>query len=362
MLKMTDPVNELERRASEALLTLLKQVPAITVEEIEHSLPGPSPNIDVLARISASGEPHVLVCEVKAVGQPRFVRAALLQLHAHVTRLGKNATAVFIAPYLSPDARRLCHEQGVGFLDLEGNARIVFDGVFIERSVSSKPAPDRRTLRSLFKPRSAQILRVMLRKPSRAWRTIELAQAADVSLGHVSNVRTALLDREWAHVASEGLSLTQPDAVLDAWRNAYDASAGRHLSFYTTLHGAAFDEAARRVFATSFDHMDINVAFASFSAASWLAPYGRSGTQYFYANDNGLDRLREILRLSPTTRGENVMAILPNDPGIFRDIVEPAPGILCTGPVQTYLDLAVAGERGREAADHLREERLRWQE
>lgn len=362
MLKVTDSVNDLERRASEALLALLKQVPAVAVEEIEHSLSGPPPNIDVLARISASGQPHVLVCEVKANGQPRFVRSALLQLRAHLAQLGKNTTAVLIAPYLSQDARRLCQEQDVGFLDLEGNARIVFDGVFIERSVSSKPPSDRRALRSLFKPKSAQILRVMLREPSRAWRTIELAEAADVSLGHVSNVRTALLDREWAHVAPDGLSLIDPDAVLDAWRDAYDALAGRHQSFYTTLHGGAFDEAARTAFATSVDHMDVNVVFASFSAARWFAPYGRSGTQYFYANDYGFHRLHAILKLSPAARGENVTLVLPNDPGVFRDIVEPAPGILCTSPVQTYLDLAAAGERGREAADHLRREKLRWRQ
>ncbi|MDA4631000.1 hypothetical protein NZA98_07735, partial [Escherichia coli] len=33
----------------------------------------------------------------------------------------------------------------------------------------------------------------------------------------------------------------------------------------------------------------------------------------------------------------------------------------CTSSVQTYLDLAIAGERGAEAADHLRKEKLSWQ-
>lgn len=48
------------------------------------------------------------------------------------------------------------------------------------------------------------------------------------------------------------------------------------------------------------------------------------------------------------------------DEGLFRDAVEPAPHVRCTSPVQTYLDLYVAGERGREAADHLRKEKLKW--
>jgi hypothetical protein len=53
----------------------------------------------------------------------------------------------------------------VGFLDLEGNARLVFGGVFIERLVPGRPAVDRRELGSIFKPKAAQVLRVMLRAP-----------------------------------------------------------------------------------------------------------------------------------------------------------------------------------------------------
>lgn len=132
-------------------------------------------------------------------------------------------TPVLVAPFLSSVAQALCREQGVGFLDLdlEGNARLAFDAVFIERAVASKPAAERRELKSLFKPKSAQVLTVMLRDPTRSWQVAELAEAADVSLGHVSNVRSGLLDREWAQVSHQGLFLSAPDRLLDAWREAY---------------------------------------------------------------------------------------------------------------------------------------------
>ena len=58
----------------------------------------------------------------------------------------------------------MCEEQGVGYLDLEGNARIAFGGVFIERVVADKPVAQQRELKSLFKPKSAQVLRAMLRE------------------------------------------------------------------------------------------------------------------------------------------------------------------------------------------------------
>lgn len=351
-------MKNLENQAAHALRSLLTQVPAVKLVDLGDEAPQLDRGIDIVANINVFGRNHVLACAIKSSGQPRHVRMALFQLREHVTRYGQGAIPVFIAPYLSPEAQALCRENGVGFLDLEGNARLVFDSVFIERQVANKPISDRRELKSVFKPKSAQVLRVLLRNRQRAWRVTELAQAAGVSLGHVSNVRVALLDREWAQISEEGLFLSDPDALLDEWRDAYEPPVGKRLAFYTTMHGAALEEAARRVLRS--DGEIGLAAFASFSAAHWLAPYGRTGTQYFYADEVGLERLQSGLKLSAMSKGENVVVTLLNDIGLLRDTEEPAPGAVCTSPVQTYLDLANAGERGREAADHLRRERLVW--
>jgi hypothetical protein len=74
-----------------------------------------------------------------------------------------------------------------------------------------------------------------------------------------------------------------------------------------------------------------------------------------------LEHIRQSLRLSSSLKGENVIVSAPRDRGVFLDVYEPVPGIRCTSPVQTYLDLSVSGERGREAAEHLRRTRLTWQ-
>ncbi len=360
MLKMRESMKEkeFETQAADALRDLLGQVSVVRLEDIKRETLGSAGGMDIVAQINVSGKPHTLVCEVKSNGQPRHVRTALLQLREYVSRLEKDATPILIAPYLSPEGQALCRESETGFLDLRGNARLVFDGVFIERIVGNKPPAIRRELRSLFKPKSAQILRVMLRDPRRAWRVTELAEAADVSLGHVSNVRTALLDREWARVSSEGLSLSEPDKLLDAWREAYEPPEGRRLRLYTILHGSAFEEASLKALRATEDNG--LAILASFSAARWLAPYGRISTQFFYANETGLIRLQDLLGLSSASKGENVIITLPKDHGIFRDTTEPAPGVCCTSVVQTYLDLTAAGERGREAADHLRGEKMKW--
>ena len=359
MLKHVKSVKATESQAAEALRGLLERVPAITVLSVDQQGSAAGEGVDVLVHLETAGQPRMLACEVKSSGQPRYVRAALLQLRNYVARKAQGAIPVFVAPYLSPNAQLLCREEGVGFLDLEGNVHLSFDGIFIDRQVANKPYSERRELKSLFRPKSAQVLRILLRDPTRAWRVVELAEAAAVSVGHASNVRNGLLDREWAEVSEDGLLLSKPDALLDAWASAYEPPAGKRLNFYTTLHGGALEDAARQALHAGDDGGQ--AVFASYSAAQWLAPYARTGTHYFYADLKGLERLRDVLDLSSPSKGENVIVTLLKDAGLFRDTVEPAPGAVCTSPVQTYLDLVIAGERGAEAADHLRKEKLLWQ-
>lgn len=355
MLKYINSMKTAGNLAQQTLRMLLERVPAIKIIDIVPTVSGLAREPDFVAQIEVAGKRYVLVCEVQSNAQPRHVRISLLEMRNYMARHPDNATPVFIAPYLSDSAQELCREEGASFLDFEGNAQLSFGTVFIERRVANKPASDRRELRSLFKPKSAQVLRVMLQNPTRPWRVADLAQAARVSLGHVSNVRVALLDREWGRLSDEGLFLAEPDALLDSWRNSYEAPSGQRLTFYTALHGKAFDEAARQAMRSGGGSSKI--AYASFSSANWLAPYARTGSSYLYANEEGLNQLETTLNLSDVTGGENVVVTLLDDPDLFIDMVEPADGVVCTSAVQTYLDLAASGERGNEASEHLRQEK-----
>jgi hypothetical protein len=263
-----------------------------------------------------------------------------------------------IAPFLSPASQALCKEHEVAFMVLQGNARLVFDGVFIERVAVGQPAVVRRELKSLFSPKAAQVLRLLLRDPWRPWRVAELAEKAEVSLGQVSNVRRGLLDREWATVTDAGLTLKNPDALLDAWSGAYAGLGGKKKSYYTTLHGKGLEDAFLELFHDQRDRP--GVLLASFTAAQWLAPYGRIATHNLLSQTAELERLQQSLALQPAVSGANVVVTLPAHEGVFLDAVKPSPGIACTSPVQTFLDLSAAGERGKEAAEHLRSRLLRW--
>jgi Transcriptional regulator, AbiEi antitoxin, Type IV TA system len=351
-MKSLDPV-KFEEDARAALEAFLRELPRTRIDSIWR--PAQADIEDILADFHIDQQRMRLFCEVKTSGQPRFVRGALDQLSR--IPLDRHSAAIVIAPYLSEQSRALCRNEGKGYFDLEGNVLISAGSVHIERTSPTQPKAEKRSLRSLFKPKSARILRTLLRDPSRPWRIVELAESAGVSVGHVSTISNELKDRAWVQQRENGFVLSDPDDLLDAWAAEYQPPSGDEHALYTHLHGSALDEALRQVMTGPFSQ---RFALRSYSAADQLAPFARNANRYLYADDKGLDQLTRQLRLSAAGKGGNILVLVPDEDGVFDDAVTAGTGFPCTSAVQTYLDLQRSGERGREAADHLRRELLRW--
>lgn len=131
--------NEMEARAAEALGALLHQVSSIKARDI-HFQPARRRS-DFVANVDVLGRSHKLVCNV-ADGDPEHVREALKKLRSCADSRKTDATPVLITPKLSDQTRAMCAERRVGCLDLEGNARLNVDEVFIgKRSVRSVTVP-----------------------------------------------------------------------------------------------------------------------------------------------------------------------------------------------------------------------------
>ncbi len=138
-MKSTRIPNEMESRAAEALGDLLHQVSSIKTRDI--TFQPASRKSDIVANIDVLGHRHKLVCNV-ADGQPDDVRRALQKLRTCAASKKDDATTVLIAPYLSPQDREMCSKNRVGFVDMQGNARLMVDEVFIgKRSVKSVSGP-----------------------------------------------------------------------------------------------------------------------------------------------------------------------------------------------------------------------------
>ena len=363
MMKSVETVKNLDVVAVDAVRDLLGHVPNLEIGSV-----GRDYQIDLRIALTRGGLNYVLIIEVKPNGAPRFVRSVVYQLRDYVAHVdqsnhadaGQRLIPMIVSPYLSPESRAICIDHNVAYLDLFGNAHLAFDSVYIDRAVADKPKAESRALRSIFNPKAAAILRVMLRDPDRAWRVTDLAEKANASLGHVSNVRKALLEREWIEKQADGGVLVHPDALLKTWRENYRRPSGHRITGYTHLHGKQLDEQLSRVL-NPYPQRPRTI-YSLHSAAQWFAPFGRDGTHTFYADESGAQFLQEALRVTPVPKGANVVLHIPNDESLFDDAIEPALGIFCTSPIITYLDLWNGNDRDREAAEYVAKECFPWLE
>ena len=353
--------------AVDAVRALLEHVPNIQTSGVRHEQHLESGRrLDARIDLNHDEIRYALLVEIKSNGAPRFARSAVYQLESCVAHLHRSEhqddtrqfIPLLVSPYLSPEARSICLDHNVAYLDLYGNAHLAFGPVYIERSVPDRPKSEIRAQRSLFNPKAGAILRVLMRDPARAWRVTNLAKAANASLGHVSNIRKALVNREWVEIRDDGLILAQPDALLKSWRENYRQPAGHRFSGYTVLHG---DQLRNRLSGSlNPGSQPPRAICASTSAAEWIAPYVRGGTLSFYTDEPGARMLQEALQLTHAAQGANVIVRIPKDETLLEDAVEPAPGIYCANPVVTYLDLWNGNDRDREAADHMAEKCFPW--
>jgi hypothetical protein len=292
--------------------------------------------------------------ETKSVGQPRAVRTAVLELQNYLQHLPKESRAygVLVAPFISAESAEICNRAGVGYADLAGNARLLFDQIFIETRAAENPFREKRETRSLFAPRATRVLRVVLQGPLRAWKVTELADSARVSLGWVSAVRQQLLAREWAAEEPGGLRVTKPWAVLEAWAKADDWEKRTRTHEYSVLLNEPL-ELAENLKTVLGDEPPVFTQWF----ASWLRhPYTTPAVVTAYVNkfpDESL--VKEKLLGRRVSGGGGLRLVLPKDEGVLRP-AQTLRGFQLVSDVQIYLDLLRAGLRGEEAAEELR----RW--
>jgi hypothetical protein len=96
-----------------------------------------------------------------------------------------------------------------------------------------------------------------------------------------------------------------------------------------------------------------------FSAADLQAPAVRQPRTWLYLNPSLEEAFQTGLEAKPVDTGENLVVLLPNDPGVFYRLDAGNKRLPCTNAVQTYVDLAHAGGRGEEAADAVLQQRLK---
>ena len=296
-----------------------------------------------------------LPVNIATSGHPRSVRAAVNEL-VIFQKNRPGGYGVLVAPYISEASAEICKCNEIGYIDFSGNCWLNFESIFIEIKGNPNRFSRKSELKSLFKPKAERVLRVLLCNPERQWLALDLAEAAKVSAGQVSNVRKLLLEREWIRDQKRGIKLTEPIQALASWLNEYELGRNTAYEFYDM--GSVGDiEAA----ISSFCNLTgTHYAFTSFSGASRYAPFTTYRTVAVYM-DISQENIKE-LPFKPVTSGANIRVISPYDEGVFygtRNIR----GQSVASPVQCYLDLKEEKARGEEAAEALLEQEIKpsWQ-
>jgi hypothetical protein len=345
MLKSLFPMKKYPKDISLELQNCLKQIPFLEITSIQPNSDLPGLSADLLIQ----GHPLRLLVRFQNSGQPRLARLAVYELKTALLEL-TDAYGVFSAPYISPQAASICQNAGIGYFDLAGNCYLSFGAVYIHKEGFPNPLSDKRDLRSLYSPKAERILRVLLTSPRQSWKTQELAQAAQVSLGQVANVKKLLADREWLKADVTGMILSNPSALLDEWAQRYDFRRNQVIEYYTLTDVAE----SEYQFSEACERLGFSYALTGFSAASRIAPMVRYQRMSAYVSGE-IEPLAAALGWKTVNSGANVGLLIPYDDGVFYS-AKNIGGSQITSLVQIYLDLQNLRGRGQEAADAVRRE------
>jgi hypothetical protein len=184
--------NELIKHAKKALQSSFDSVQAVQINQVETESADSGTNF-ILKIKTPLGE-RTIFAELFANGQPRYARL-FIDRSPKLTE-PSDAYYIFMAPFITEKTGKLLKKHDIGYLDLAGNCFISFDSVHIEKEGNKNPFLTRRIFSSLYQAKASRVLRVLLSSPKEPWRLDRLAQKAEVSLGHVYNVKRELLDRE----------------------------------------------------------------------------------------------------------------------------------------------------------------------
>lgn len=297
------------------------------------------------------------IVEYKASATSEDVGSAIRQIATTPT---VGSVPLIVVPYMGDAGRRLCHDAGVSWLDLSGNADINAPPIRIRILCEQNRYKRSGRPQSLFAPRSARLARTLLLQPSRTWPQTELVRATGLNSGYLSR----LLPRyaESGYVAQEQMGRTnvytvvEPDALLDAWNAEYD------FNHHTILRGhiAARDGLGLlRDLSAALNRSEVKHA-ATGLAGAWLwEPFAAFRTVTLYMSAWPSAGLLADLGFNEGARGSNTWLVVPDDAGVFAGQTD-RDGIPCVSAAQVYVDLKAQPERAEEAQAELRRTHLSW--
>jgi hypothetical protein len=347
------PVREVDvlRRAVGGLL---ERLPPTWKTQVQFEVPAGNRRIDALVEIDApDGQRATLLVEAKAQLAVRDIARALEQAQENARALGREATPVLVARYLSPSVQDTLVESDVGYADATGNLWLNLErpALFV-RDVGARKDPWRgpgRPRGDLRGATAARLVRTLVdfRPP---YSLPALSKLSDASVGATYRMIDFLQEEALVKREERGgpIVFVEWRKLLTRWAGEFRVKAPPFTGY---LEPRGFETAMENL----RKQTDATYVVTGSVAAAHFAPYAPSRLGMVYAQDP--DGVAERLGLREVDRGPNILLAAPLD-GVIFERARTIDGLRIAAPSQIAADLLVSPGRGPEEAEVL----LDWME
>jgi hypothetical protein len=361
----------LEQALASKLKELLSTIPWLHDWQIKRVGGKSDPGYDLEAVLPLPSGKTTLAVECKKELRPSTFHAWAQQKSSRLRHL-KSAVPILAMPFVSPRLGELCVQHGWGWYDLAGNCHIdVPHAIYLDRRGNESSYSQNRPSANLSTREAARVIRALLAPENFGARWTQRSMEShfgsrdprvpDPSLGLVNKVVQHLRDEAFIEVSPDGgFFVREPEKLLVAWRDVYRFDRHERRNYFTLMQGRQLRDALARLGLDSGGF----AAYAAFSAAEVQAPHVRQPKTWLYVDAEYTKRLEELAEAKRVDTGDNLVVLIPDDPGVFYLADGGTVGeqrLASTNPVQTYVDLYHCGGRGEEAAEALLEQTLRPQ-
>ena len=343
-MNIADTVN-INRELDAHVLQLLRGVPGLTV-----TAPGATDRrADAILQFGDQREPVAL--EFKS----RTNAATAWQLIEQAKAL--DVALLLVSGETTEEARAILEQHGIGVVDGLGNAHIELPGLLVHLERRRQTRTAGKTAPARLRGKAGLAAQALLIHRDKEWRVRDLAKETGISVGLAHRVLARLEDE--GIVTSEGAGPRQvrrvpnPAALLDLWTEEQDE---RRLQTPGYLLARAPRELIRRL-GDNFAHAEIEYALTGAAGSSLVAPFVTAVpvVELWVSPTAAPEELHAGAGTQPVEHRHNVIFLQArnDDTLAYR---ERADDLWVANRFRLYADLRRDPRRGREQAEHLRNE------
>jgi hypothetical protein len=333
-------------------LRILREVPGLTVVA---EPPGADRGVDAIVQYAGTRTPVAVEFKQRA-------NAATAWQLVHMAHEQPGVPLLLVAGQTTTEARNILQEHGVAIVDGLGNAHIKLPGLIYHLEGRRKPPKVAVTTRpTRLRGKAGIAAQALLLHPERKWHVGALAHEARVSaaLAHRVLIR---LEREDI-VLAEGTGpkrvrrLANPTALVDLW-------AEENADRTTRTPAYLLEQTPQRLMKELGNRLTrgrIEYALTGAAAGSLVAPFITAVPviEVWVRATTATEELHDVTGANPVAEGQNVVFLqaIQDAPLAFREQID---DLWVVNRFRLYADLRRDPRRGREQAEHLRSEVIRF--